>query len=293
MRLGISSYTFGWAIGVQGHSTPEEPLTAMGLLNRAARLGVHLVQIADNLPLEWHTDRELDELAEHAAMLGVALEVGMRGCGPDYLLRYLEVARRLKSSLVRVVLDTADDRPSPDECARRLRKAAPEFERAGVSLAIENHDRFKASSLLQILDAVGSPRVAICFDTGNSFGCAEGPEAVLEVLGTHTINLHLKDFAVRRAGPNRGFVIEGRPAGQGQLDIPHVLVTLRQKAADPNAILELWTPPQATLAESLHLEDAWAAASIEYLRTLIPASGAAGGEAGTTITEVQEWKHTL
>ena len=50
MRLGIGSYTYGWAIGVSGHA-PERPMGALDLLERAAELGVGLVQVADNLPL--------------------------------------------------------------------------------------------------------------------------------------------------------------------------------------------------------------------------------------------------
>ena len=286
MRLGISSYTFVWAIGVPGYPAPAEPLTPMALLDRAAGLGVDLVQIADNLPIDGYSEPALGALLEHAAGLGIGLEIGTRGCKPGHLMRYLDLARRLNSPLVRVVLDTADDRPSPDEVIGRLRHVAPEFERAGVSIAIENHDRFKAACLLGILNGVSSARVGICLDTANSFGCAEGPEVVLHVLGSRTINLHVKDFAVRRAGPSRGFVIEGRPAGQGQLDIPHVLSALRGKGVQPNAILELWTPPQATLAGSLELENLWAAASIGYLRTLVPGVGPGRRDACIARTEV-------
>jgi hypothetical protein len=39
---------------------------------------------------------------------------------------------------------------------------------------------------------------------------------------------------------------------------------------DPNAILELWTPPEETLSATIAKEDAWAVKSVEYLRTLIP-----------------------
>ena len=54
-RLGISSYTFAWAIGVPGHPTPS-PLSAFDLLERAAEYGVGVLQIADNLPLDRMSD---------------------------------------------------------------------------------------------------------------------------------------------------------------------------------------------------------------------------------------------
>lgn len=268
MRLGISSFTYGWAIGVPGHH-PQHPLGVMGLLNKALELGVHLVQVADNLPLDQLSPEELNTFQAHAVQYGISIEVGTRGIAPDHLLRYLELAQRFDSPILRVVIDTADHHPDAEEIVATLRAVIPRFEQADVRLAIENHDRFKAATLADIIDRIGSQYVGICLDTVNSFGAQEGPEAVVKVLGPLTVNLHIKDFAVIRARHNMGFTIEGRPAGQGQLDIPWLLQELNRMGRDVNAILELWTPPQERLEDTIALEDAWARSSIVYLRSLI------------------------
>jgi hypothetical protein len=39
---------------------------------------------------------------------------------------------------------------------------------------------------------------------------------------------------------------------------------------NPNAILELWPPPEARTATTVEKNDAWAAQSIQYLREVIP-----------------------
>jgi hypothetical protein len=67
-----------------------------------------------------------------------------------------------------------------------------------------------------------------------------------------------------------GFTIEGRPAGKGRLNIPWLLDRLRDLGRDPNAILELWTVPEAATEATIAKEASWAAESIAYLRTLIP-----------------------
>lgn len=269
MRLGISSFTYTWAIGVPGHP-PEHPMKALDLLDKAAELGVHLVQVGDNLPLHQLSSVELADFEEYASELGVSIEVGTRGIGYDHLRTYLQLAERLNSPILRVVIDTADFHPDADEVVDMIKAIIPEFERAGVCLAIENHDRFKAKTLAGILERIGSQYVGICLDTVNSFGALEGPEAVLEALGPLVVNLHVKDFAIFRASHLMGFSVEGRPAGQGQLDTSWLLQELRGLDLNPNAILELWTPPEETLSATIAKEDAWAAASIEYLRTLIP-----------------------
>ena len=84
MKLGISSYTFTWAIGVPGYPTADR-LTAFGLLDKAAALDVGVVQIADNLPLDALREDQLAALITRAASLGIQIEVGTRGILPEHL----------------------------------------------------------------------------------------------------------------------------------------------------------------------------------------------------------------
>jgi len=245
-------------------------MDAIGLLDRAAELGIHVVQVADNLPLGQLSPSELDAFVKRAAELDINIEVGTRGIGHDNLYTYLRLAERLESPILRVVIDTADHHPDANEVVDILKGIIPEFERAGVCLAIENHDRYKATTLADIIQRIGSQCIGVCLDTVNSFGALEGPEVVLEALGPLVVNLHVKDFAIFRASHLLGFSIEGRPAGQGRLNVPWLLEELRDLSLDPNAILELWTPPEETLSATIEKENAWTIASIEYLRTLIP-----------------------
>jgi len=270
VKLGIGSYTFTWACGVPGHPGPPRPMTPVDLVDRAAGYGLHLIQICDNLPLAAMTSAQLDDLSCRASEQGVAIELGTRGIGRENLATHLRLAARLGSRLLRVVVDTADEHPSEDEVVRRLGAMLPDFEAADVVLAIENHDRFKARILARIVERLGSDHAGICLDTVNSFGALEGPDVVVETLAPYTVNLHVKDFVVQRVPHSMGFVVEGRPAGEGMLDVPWLLSELARHGRDVNAVLELWTPPGPTLQDTLDREKAWTARSVGYLRTLIP-----------------------
>lgn len=267
MRLGISSWTFPWAVGVAGR-LPHRPLRPTDLLDRAAKLGVHVVQICENLPLEALSPGELTELSRWAGSLGVSIEVGTCGIGAAHLRSFLRIAERLSSPILRLSPDTPTHHPSEQAIVSALRQVAPDFEGAGICLAVENSDRHRAATLARIIDLVGSPSVRVCLDTANSLGCLEGPETVVQVLGPLAANLHIRDVVVQRASHGMGFVIEGRPAGQGQLNIPWLLQTLGDR--DMSAILELWTPPESRLSATIAKEEAWAVSSITYLRQLIP-----------------------
>ena len=146
----------------------------------------------------------------------------------------------------------------------------PEFRAAGVQLAIENHDRFPASVLAQLVEHLGPDQAGICLDTVNSFGALEGPEVVVDTLAPYTLNLHVKDFTIVRADSLMGFVINGCPAGTGRLNVPWLLDRLAAAGRDVNAIVELWTPFGPNLEATIAREREWADESVRRLRQFIP-----------------------
>lgn len=83
------------------------------------------------------------------------------------------------------------------------------------------------------------------------------------------INLHVKDYVIKRHPHMLGFEVVGTPAGQGQLNIPWLIKTLDRNSHDFNAILELWHPLEPDLESTIIKENAWVETSIHYLRTLI------------------------
>lgn len=267
MRLGLSSYTYTWAVGVPGHP-PARPMTAADLVRRAADEGVACVQIADNLPLEVMGDRERRELRALAAGLGVAVEVGARGLTSDRLVHLLDVAVFFHSPILRFVIDGPGYQPTVDAVVAIVREALPRVRASGVRLAIENHDRLRAAEFRAVVERTDPEHVGICLDSANSMGAGEGVREVVETLGPLTLNLHLKEFVVERVSHRMGFVIEGRPAGQGMLDVPWLLGEVRRHGRCQSAILELWTPPAGDTAATVAREAAWAEESLRYLRPL-------------------------
>lgn len=268
MKLGISSYTYTWSIGVPGQE-PQRPLSPLSLLQRAVDLDVSVLQIADNMPLHILPEAELATLAKQAVGQNVQIEVGTRGITPDHLQTYLSLAQQFDSPFLRVVVDTADHQPTIPDTIALIRESLPAFASANIVLALENHDRFSTADFLHILETVDSPYLGICLDTVNSFGALEGPEVVVAALAPWTVNLHVKDFLIRRADHMMGFTIEGTPAGQGRLNVPWLLDVLQPYGRTHSAILELWTPPEADIKATVKKEDAWTQESVAYLNTVL------------------------
>ncbi len=268
MKLGISSYTYPWAVGA-GDEIPAVRLTPFDLLARTQALDVHVLQLAAGLDLHTLSLNALDAILHKAQAMNIALEVGTRATQKEDLLAYIEIARRLRSPFLRVVMRTTDCLLNADESASLIHSVLPELEIAKVILAIETHESATARQLRAIIEATSTKWVGVCFDTANSLGCFETPEMVWAELKDYVVNFHAKDVTVNRHGRGSGFIIAGTPAGQGKLDLVGLINAARALPRDVNVILEHWVPAETTLAATLHKEQRWAVESIAYLRRLI------------------------
>lgn len=265
MQLGISTYTYPWATGIPGFM-PDIPLTVPDLIRRAQQKGISLLQIGDNLPLHALAPSQLADVVALAGQSGVSLEAGARGLTPENLHTYLRIARQCGSSFLQFVIDAPGYEPAVEEIIRTIRDSLEEIRRSGVRLAIENHDRLPARVLRKIIQSTDTDWVGICLDTANSLGAGEDVDSVSDILAPFTFNLHIKDFAVHRAEHKMGFVIEGRPAGQGLISVSRLLQKMIPYNRCYSSTLELWTPPEATVEETISKEARWADQSIEYLQ---------------------------
>ncbi|WP_461048494.1 sugar phosphate isomerase/epimerase family protein [Spirosoma arcticum] len=265
MRLGISTYTYGWAVGVPG-DRPEKPLDEQEILNRANAFAMRLVQFGDNWPLHELPVERLNLLRQRTDKERITLELGARGLTDAHLDRYIDLTHHLNSRLLRFVIDERNYQPDIATVVSILRNALPRLAQTGVTLGLENHDRLLAREFADIVEHVGSAHVGICLDSVNSMGAGEGLTEVVRTLAPYTVNLHLKDFGIRRLPHQMGFQIDGRPAGQGMLNVPWLVEQVGQYGRCQTAILEQWVVPEPNRAATIAKEAAWATESMNYLQ---------------------------
>jgi sugar phosphate isomerase/epimerase len=267
MKLGVGTYCYMWSIGV-GDLRPTRPLTALGLLQKARELGVHLVQMGPNLPLDALPEAELVEFIERAREWQIEIELATRGLETDHLRAQLALCQRLDARLLRTIAELGGKSASPAEVVSHLRAILPDLERAGVKLGLENHGA-PAAELAWALDQLRSPHLGVVLDTVNSLQVSEGYKEVARILAPYTISLHAKEFYAERIWTMMGFVIGGKPVGQGQLDAPWLLQMLKSAGAVFNVIIELWPPQLGAPDESAALEQDWVRQSVAYLRQYV------------------------
>jgi len=253
MRLGFSSYAYRWAVGTSDFQ-PSHPLDGLGLLDKASKLGVEVVQLCDNWPLHHLSSPELDHLKKASRQKGVALEVGTEGL--EHLARYVDLAAELGSRALRLVLGTDD--VALAESA--LRSALPRCRDRGIVLAVENHFDLASPALVDLLQRVGDPALGVCLDTANSVGLLERPVETIATLAPFALQVHLKDFLVERAPI--GYHVTGRPLGEGWLDVAVLMDALGDAGQRLDFFIESWMDPEDGVEATLTKEEQWMAQSV-------------------------------
>ncbi|MEU6447113.1 TIM barrel protein [Streptomyces sp. NPDC046979] len=262
MAYGISTYAYFWR-----HSTlAPEPMTLTAMLRDTAELGGRVFQICDYAPVETYDRARLADLRATADDLGLTLELGTRGIRPGHLLTYLDMARELGVTLVRSMLNTADHRPDTAEAVALLKEAVPRYADAGVTLGLETYEQVATDDLVSVVRAVGSPRLGIVLDPGNSVARLERPADVVAATAPYVVNIHVKDFAFTRRDGWVGFTYAGCPLGEGLLDHAGMVAAVRPGERGINQIVEHWLPWQdGGYDATARLEHQWTQHSINTL----------------------------
>ena len=267
MQLGLSTYSFPWAFGVpsEGYSSTMD-LEDLFLV--AEKYGIQRVQVGDNYPLHELTETELNRLAKQALTLGIQVEVGTRRLETDHINNYLMIAGLFYSPFLRVVIDDNGFEPTFGEILSTIRSLLPSLKEKSIVLAIENHDRFPASQLQDLITQTDENLLGICLDTANSLGANEGIDTVLDHLAPYVVNLHIKDIHIQRLPHKMGFTVEGCAAGEGILDIPQMVEALTPFQKCESATLEVWSSPLEKKENTLKQERGWVEKSLNYLSSL-------------------------
>jgi sugar phosphate isomerase/epimerase len=138
-------------------------------------------------------------------------------------------------------------------------------EDAGIVFAFENHLDYRASEVVEIIEAVGSPNLKFLFDMGNCTVVIEDPVEAAQVAAPYTVLCHLKDVRILPWTPSALFVaaIFAAPLGRGNVDIVKICEILQEKAPNPKDLcLSLENMPVPPNED----EDLWTVESIKWAK---------------------------
>lgn len=264
MLAGIGSYAFRYAIG--HHSLkPEERMSFHDLIVFCAENQVEALQVCENIPLHLLSDSQLSDCLTMLQKHSIAFEVGTAGFAPGHLTTYATITNNLGSKILRTVLNAKNE--TVDNIARQLASVLHIFEKANVTLAIENHFDLTPYELHELVEKVNHPLIRICIDPLNSITLLHGINETFDQLKDHIVSAHVKDVNIEREGS--GFHIKGCPLGEGMSKVDDYLRKVYEANPSCNVFVEQWMDACASTDDTLALEKEWVVHGVKYLKNSI------------------------
>ncbi len=260
--IGTTSYGFRYLL-LDEQRAPS--LTS--IVQKAQKAGLAALQVCENARPVKLSAAEWSDVVRAASDCGIELHVGCMTLNPDTFARYVDLAASTPGSgTLRIVLENEDGRAAGrDSIVHFLDRTLPRLEEAGIRLAIENHFHIPCRSLAAVVERYPRNLVGFCIDSANSLRNFESAEQVFELLGSRAIYYHLKDFRVD--GTNVGFMVQGAPLGEGDLNLQNVLRLITTWHAKPLIFLENWVPQSGDRDRDIEADEQWLAQSLNNLRS--------------------------
>jgi len=224
-------------LGIDLFSIRSQGWTPFQYLDYCARWGARVVHFSEIRFLGGLEPDLLRRVRDHAAGLGISLEIGMRsicptstlfdpkqGTAEEQLARMIDAAKIIGSPIVRAVLGSSADRVPPgieshiEDTVHILRNVRSRVRDAGIKIAIENHSGdMQARELKTLIEAAGPDFVGVCLDAGNPLWTIEDPHLTLETLHPYVLTSHVRDTAVWRVP--EGAAVAWVRMGEGNVGI--------------------------------------------------------------------------
>lgn len=250
MKLGLHTYSlYHHGVG-QAWTNFELPwgrqLTMFQIIDLAHSFGLEGLHVDDG-SLESGDRSYLEEVKAAADQKGFYLEYNFTldfcaagvGIVHDFQTA-LEAAQTLGADVVKVSLDMPRPRPVAasrfhpevhawmDKFQKLVRPVIPDYDSAGVKIAVENHCDFFSEELLWLLDQIDHPVVGACVDTVNAFHVTEDPTRAVENLAPRGYTNHFRDDRV--VFQRDGFKVIGAAVGDGDLDMVAAYRAFKEKS---------------------------------------------------------------
>ena len=116
-----------------------------------------------------------------------------------------------------------------EACQKQVMLAEPVLRKHRIRLGIENHKGWRSAEQAAWMKRVSSEWVGVHLDFGNNVSLCEDPEDTLANLAPYAVGAHIKDMAVEMY--EDGFLLSEVPLGEGILDLPKWVRTLRARDA--------------------------------------------------------------
>ncbi|MGJ5814295.1 sugar phosphate isomerase/epimerase family protein [Paludibaculum fermentans] len=248
----------GAKLGVDLFSLRSQNWTAFEYLDYCSKFGARTVHFSEIRFLGSLEDDHVRKVGEHAAKLGIEVEIGMRsmcptstafdpklGTAEEQLIRLMRAAKLTNSKLVRAFQGTLADRKTPggieariEDSVKVLRNVRSQAQDLNMKIAIENHaGDMQARELRMLIEGAGKDVVGACFDSGNPCWVLEDPNLTLETLAPYILTSHIRDSYLWN--DENGTQVNWTRMGEGNVGIEGLLTRFLELCPGKSMSLEI------------------------------------------------------
>jgi 3-oxoisoapionate decarboxylase len=232
-------------MGVATDSVPSRRgITTLDFIDLAHSWGMGGVQCALN-PLDAATARKVRERLD---ALGLFLVLSVSINDTERFRQTVALAKEAGASVLRVASGgrryedfkiLAEREEHVRAVHQRLQAALPVAEQARITIGLENHKDFTVDEQVALYKRYSSEFLGACLDTGNNMSLLEDPTETISQLAPYAVTTHLKDATLEEY--DDGFLLGDIPLGEGMINLPWVMATLRQHRPSAPIVLECIT----------------------------------------------------
>jgi sugar phosphate isomerase/epimerase len=268
-KLGIGSFAYRYQVGIPA-CAPALPLTPIGFVEDAARLGLERIQLCENIMYADLNEQDIATLAKRIKELGLIVELGMYGVTEENLRKHIRLAKVFDGKFIRAVIGELNDdhEKAVRIAAQNLKKVLDECRRDNIHIGLENHFDLSTPDILRVIKEVNDPLVGSIFDSTNAINFLERPEETLAFMLPYIKSVHLKDF--RMIKTEAGITMTGQILGQGILEVESLLKQVTAKNPEASIIVELTIRRKDGLSvdEVIKIEKDQIAQSVAYAQKI-------------------------
>jgi 3-oxoisoapionate decarboxylase len=226
-------------------AAPQRILSADRLMELAQQVGAAGAHGGmTDITLDWaHRTRRMKEELE----MYLEIQTFLPRPDPAEFEQSVKIAKEADATSLRVVcllgrryelMDSLEEwKQAVAGFHEQIAAALPIVERYRMPLGIENHKDWRVDEQVALLERYSSEYLGVSLDTGNNLSILDDPMETIEKLAPWTFNVHFKDMQMEEC--DTGFLLSEVPLGEGMLDLPRLVETIRRAKPDVRFSLEM------------------------------------------------------
>ncbi|MEI6864683.1 TIM barrel protein [Flavicella sp.] len=223
-HIELHAHTYAFYLNLQHSSFDIFDLCAFAVENKLQGVNIH-IDAGNDKSISNYSPKKLRKLRNYLELHNLNINIEASSTSKKVISRSIHLANSLGSKNIRVY-DRYKGQLNDiiQKCIKRMKNVAQTAEKYDLHFVMEPHEVLKSEELVQIIEAVNSPRVNLLFDFGNMLSTAEQPLEALETMQPYIKQVHLKGANIEAVEPN-GFAQIG--VRQGDDDLPHEMMLFK------------------------------------------------------------------